>query len=379
MCDMGEDYDVDLAVIGSGGAAMSAAIAASQAGKSVVLIERGVLGGTCVNIGCVPSKTLLAAAGARHAALTNPFAGVPTSAGPVDLGALVAQKDGLIESLREAKYADVAAAYGFEVRSGQAAFLNKDTMAVDGAVLRARAYLIATGSTPAVPDVAGLESVDWLTSTTAMELTELPKSLVVIGGGYVGMEQAQLFAHLGARVSVVGRLAPHAEPELAQGLREVFADDGITVVEEHATAVATGIGPHGQDVGVNPWKWTHQCVLSGGNVHHKCVIDLEVNRCSITQTRMSPPRVVSNQPPKHLTTTLEVRDPPLRSLQRLPLQRRVDRLRQGIISTRPDPAHRLDHPEPTTHRLKRRGRILTTMVAVKNRTFQCFSVVYCIL
>lgn len=248
---MGEDYDVDLAVIGSGGAAMSAAIAASQAGKSVVLIERGVLGGTCVNIGCVPSKTLLAAAGARHAALTNPFAGVPTSAGPVDLGALVAQKDGLIESLREAKYADVAAAYGFEVRSGQAAFLNKDTMAVDGAVLRARAYLIATGSTPAVPDVAGLESVDWLTSTTAMELTELPKSLVVIGGGYVGMEQAQLFAHLGARVSVVGRLAPHAEPELAQGLREVFADDGITVVEEHATAVATGIGPHGQDVVVS--------------------------------------------------------------------------------------------------------------------------------
>src|SRR5699024_5695785 len=131
--------------------------------------------------------------------------------------------------------------------------------------------------------------------------------------------------------------------------------------------------------GVNPWKWTHQCVLSGGDVHHKCVIDLEVNRCSITQTRMSPPRVVSNQPPKHLATTLEVRDPPLRSLQRLPLQRRVDRLRQGIISTRPDPAHRLDHPEPTTHRLKRRGLILTTMVAVNNRTFQCFSVVYCIL
>src|SRR5699024_6189880 len=140
-----------------------------------------------------------------------------------------------------------------------------------------------------------------------------------------------------------------------------------------------GYGPKCVYRGVNPWKWTHQCVLSGGNAHHKCVIDLEVNRCSITQTRMSPPRVVSNQPPKHLTTTLEVRDPPLRSLQRRPLQRRVDRLRQGIISTRPDLAHRLDHPEPTTHRLKRRGRILTTMVAVKNRTFQCFSVVYCIL
>ncbi|MCM3556898.1 FAD-dependent oxidoreductase, partial [Janibacter melonis] len=245
---MGVDYDVDLAVIGSGGAAMSAAIAASQAGKSVVLVERGVLGGTCVNIGCVPSKTLLAAAGARHAALTNPFKGAPTSAAPVNLGDLVAQKDALIERLRDAKYADVAAAYGFQVRPGQASFLDGDTLAVDGQALRARAYLVATGATPAIPEVVGLDSVDRLTSTTAMQLTELPESLVVIGGGYVGMEQAQLFAHLGTRVSVVGRLAPHAEPELAQRLREVFTDDGITVVEERATTVAREPGPAGEVV-----------------------------------------------------------------------------------------------------------------------------------
>ncbi|MCT2221887.1 mercury(II) reductase [Dietzia cinnamea] len=245
---MGVDYDVDLAVIGSGGAAMSAAIAASQAGRSVVLVERGVLGGTCVNIGCVPSKTLLAAAGARHAALTNPFKGAPTSAAPVNLGDLVAQKDSLIERLRDAKYADVAAAYGFEVLSGQAAFLGRETLAVDGQALRARAYLVATGATPAIPDVAGLDSVARLTSTTAMQLTELPESLVVIGGGYVGMEQAQLFAHLGTRVSVVGRLAPQAEPELAQRLREVFLDDGITVVEEHAATVAREPGPAGEVV-----------------------------------------------------------------------------------------------------------------------------------
>src|SRR5690625_632668 len=245
---MGEDYDIDLAVIGSGGAAMSAAIAASQAGKSVVLIERGVLSGTCVNIGCVPTKTHLAAARAQHAALPNPFLGAPTSVAPVNLGERVAQKDALIERLRDAKYADVAAADGFESRTGHANFLAREQLAVDGQVLRARADLVATGSTPAVPDVAGLDSVDWLTSTTAMQLTELPESLVVIGGGYVGMEQAQLFAHLGARVSVVGRLAPHAEPELAQGLRELFADDGITVVEEHASAVAHETGTTGEVV-----------------------------------------------------------------------------------------------------------------------------------
>lgn len=102
--------------------------------------------------------------------------------------------------------------------------------------------------TPAVPNVTGLDSVGWLTSTTAMQLTEVPESLVVIGGGYVGMEQAQLFAHLGARVSVVGRLAPHAEPELAHGLREIFADDGITVIEEHAITAAREAGPAGEVV-----------------------------------------------------------------------------------------------------------------------------------
>lgn len=235
---MAENYDVDLAVIGSGGAAMSAAITASLAGRSVVLIERGVLGGTCVNIGCVPSKTLLAAAGARHGARTNPFRGAPTTAGQVDFGALVAQKDELVEALRGAKYADVAEAYGFEVRPGQATFVDESTLAVDGVTLRAGAYLVASGAEPARPELPGLDEVDALTSTTAMELAELPESLVVIGGGYVGMEQAQLFAHLGSAVTLIGRLAPRAEPELAFALGEVFAEDGITVLEEHATSVA---------------------------------------------------------------------------------------------------------------------------------------------
>src|SRR5699024_4933813 len=113
--------------------------------------------------------------------------------------------------------------------------------------------------------------------------------------------------------------------------------------------------------GVNPWKWTHQRVLSGSNVHHRCIIVLVVDRCSITQTRMSPSRVVSNQPPEYLASTLEFTRPSFRSLQRLSLQRRIDRLRQRIISTRPHPAHRLDHAEPATRRLEHRGRILTTM------------------
>lgn len=237
-----QDVDFDLAVIGSGGAAMSAGITAARAGKRVVLIERSTVGGTCVNVGCIPSKMLLAAAGSRHAALTNPFLGAPTSAGRADLGALLAQKDELVQRLRGAKYVDVADAYGFEVRPGQARFTGPDTLEVDGAAVLAGAFVVATGAVPAVSDLRGLDGVEFLTSTTAMELAELPASLVVVGGGYVGMEQAQLFAHLGAQVTVVGRLAPQSEPELADTLRTVFADDGISVVEERAVGVEPGDG-----------------------------------------------------------------------------------------------------------------------------------------
>lgn len=234
---MGEGFDVDLAVIGSGGAAMAAGITARQQGASVVLIESGTLGGTCVNVGCVPSKTLLAAATTRHAAQRNPFVGVPTWAGGVDFAALVAQKDDLVSQLRATKYVDVAAAHGFEIRRGEARFGDDETLLVDCEGLRARAYVVATGAEPAVSTLPGLEGIDYLTSTSAMAQKELPESLIVVGGGYVGMEQAQLFAHLGTKVTLVGRLAPRAEPELAELLRQVFDDDGITLIEEHADNV----------------------------------------------------------------------------------------------------------------------------------------------
>ena len=229
---------VDLVVIGTGGAAMAAGIEARSRGKSVVLVEHGPLGGTCLNIGCVPSKNLLAAAGRRHRAQVNPFPAVPTSADDVDMAALTEQKQELIDRLRQVKYADVAEAHGFPVRYGHARLVDEQTLEVDGESLVAPAYVVATGAVPHIPDLPGLADVDYLTSTTAMELTGLPESLVVLGGGYVGLEQAQLFAHLGVQVTVVGRFAPHTEPEIAAVLREVFGDDGITVVEERGVAVA---------------------------------------------------------------------------------------------------------------------------------------------
>ena len=227
----------DLVVIGSGGAAMAAAIEARGRGKSVVLVERGPLGGTCLNVGCVPSKRLLAAAGQRHRAGHSLFGGVPTSAGAVDLTSLMAGKRELIASLKQAKYADAATAHGFAIRPGQARFTDPSTLTVDGEELPPSAFVIATGALPAVPAVEGIEEVAYLTSTTAMELAQLPTSLIVLGGGYVGLEQAQLWSQLGVKVSIVGRFAPHAEPELAQVLRGVFVDEGIDVIESRAVAV----------------------------------------------------------------------------------------------------------------------------------------------
>jgi mercuric reductase len=228
----------DLVVVGTGGAAMAAGIEARGRGKRVLLVEHGALGGTCLNVGCVPSKNLLAAAGQRHRALSNrAFPMVPTNAGNVDLPALMAQEQDLVDSMRQAKYADVADAHGFPITYGHARFTGPDTLEVDGEPVVAPAYVVATGVAPHVPDLPGLDTVDWLTSTTAMEQQALPGSMVVMGGGYVGLEQAQLWAHLGVQVTLVGRFAPHAEPEVADVLRGVFADDGIAVVEQRVVAV----------------------------------------------------------------------------------------------------------------------------------------------
>ncbi|KUP27015.1 mercury(II) reductase [Kocuria rhizophila] len=238
--------ETDLAIIGSGGGAFAAAIRATSLGQRVVMIERSTVGGTCVNTGCVPSKALLAAADARHVALEAPgrFPGLSTSAGPVDMPGLMAGKNGLVEGMRSEKYVDLIADYGWDLRQGDAAFTGTaqdpvlEITSGDGAVetVRARHYLVATGSAPWTPPIPGLEEVDYLTSTTAMELPEVPESMIVLGGGYVALEQAQLFARLGSQVTVLARsrLLSGEEPEVSKALLGVFADEGITVVRRAA-------------------------------------------------------------------------------------------------------------------------------------------------
>jgi mercuric reductase len=233
---------VDLAVIGSGSAAFAAAIRTVGLGKSVVMVERGTFGGTCVNTGCVPSKALIAAAEARQVAADagTRFPGIATSAAPVDMPGLVRGKQDLVEALRRRKYVEVADSYRWQVRHGEAAFAGTPDAPVlqvttsDGTLetIEAAQYLVATGSRPWVPPIDGLDDVGYLTSTSAMELTEVPDSLLVLGGGYVGLEQAQLFARLGSKVTLLARsrLASKEEPEVSNALEEVFADEDIRVV-----------------------------------------------------------------------------------------------------------------------------------------------------
>ena len=242
--------DYDLLVIGSGSAAFAAGIEARSLGASVALVEQATLGGTCVNIGCVPSKTLLAAAEISSRAAHHGFAGLDTSAGPVDLAALIDQKDELVAGLRQAKYADVAETHGIEILTGTARFSGERSVIVDDRELSARAILIATGAEPTVPELAGLDQVDYLTSITAMEQRDLPKRLIVVGAGFVGVEQAQLFAHLGSQVSLVGPLLPSAEPELSALLEAALVDGGVTRCGTKAVSVeqtADGITVYCQD------------------------------------------------------------------------------------------------------------------------------------
>ena len=230
----------DLAIIGSGGAAFSAAIAARERDLRVVMIERGEIGGTCVNVGCIPSKALLAAAEARHRAGAPAFPGVRTDAGPVDMASLVAGKDEIVGALRREKYLDLADSYGIEIVHGDARFVEGPALEVDGRRVAAQQYLVATGSMPRIPDLPGLSDSGYLTSTTAMELDAVPSSLVVLGGGYVALEQAQLFARLGATVTIVVRssIARSEEPEIAVAVREALREEGIRILEQTAvTAV----------------------------------------------------------------------------------------------------------------------------------------------
>ncbi|MCL6594975.1 MAG: mercury(II) reductase [Firmicutes bacterium] len=222
----------DLAVIGGGSAGFAAAIEGARRGARVLLVEEGTIGGTCVNVGCVPSKTLLAAAEVRHTAQGGRFRGLATSSGEVDLAAVVAQKDELVAELRKAKYLDVLDAYpNIALRRGHATVRGAGRLSVDGDELTVRAVVLATGARPWAPPIDGLAQAGYWTSTEALSPPRRPQHLLVLGGSAVGLELGQMYARMGSQVTIVealDRLAPGEDPSVGPALAEYLAEEGIT-------------------------------------------------------------------------------------------------------------------------------------------------------
>jgi mercury(II) reductase len=232
-CRAGDAATPDLAVIGAGSAGFAAAIRGAELGARVALIGHGVIGGTCVNTGCVPSKTLLRAAAALHGGrAASRFAGIEGAVTLRDWSALATQKDALVAGLRQSRYVDVLKAYGDHVayREGRAQ-IGGNEISVAGERITPGKIIIATGASPRLPGIPGLDAVPWTDSASALAFDRLPASLLVIGGGFVGCELGQMFARAGVAVTIFcrSRLLPRAEPEIGEMLARYLRGEGIGV------------------------------------------------------------------------------------------------------------------------------------------------------
>ena len=235
----GGDAGLKVVILGSGSAAFAGAIRAAEAGAEVVLVESGTLGGTCVNVGCVPSKILLRAAQLVQYQRDNPFTGIANHESSIDRAQLQAQQQARVEELRQAKYADVLARNPrINLVRGRAQLADAHSIVVateNGSEHRLTAdrILIATGAMPAIPPIEGLRQTPYWTSTEALANRETPDHLLIIGSSVVAVEQAQAFRRLGSKVTLLARstLLSREDPALGAGLTEAFRAEGIAVLE----------------------------------------------------------------------------------------------------------------------------------------------------
>jgi mercuric reductase len=233
-----------VAIIGSGGAAMAAALKAVEQGAKVTLIERGIIGGTCVNVGCVPSKIMIRAAHIAHLRSKSPFdEGITSMVPVVDRSKLLYQQQTRVEELRHAKYEGILDSNpAITVLHGEAMFKDGQNLIVrlndgDERTVAFDRCLIATGASPAVPPITGLKETPYWTSTEALASDTIPKRLAVIGSSVVALELAQAFARLGSQVTILARstLFFREDPAIGEAITIAFRAEGITVLEHTQT------------------------------------------------------------------------------------------------------------------------------------------------
>lgn len=235
-----KDQDGDhihLMVIGGGSAGFAAAIKGADLGYKVALVEAGTIGGTCVNVGCVPSKALIRAMEQYHKAGESRFQGVHTLPGQLDWSQIIADKDSLVDGLRQAKYSDVLAGYpNVTYIEGRARLTGGNSVEIDGTAYSPDKIIVTTGASPWAPPIPGLAEAGYLTSTSAMELTKLPQTMIVMGANAVGLEQAQIFARAGVSVTVVElleRIAPFEDEEISAALQGYLEEEGLQIVTSY--------------------------------------------------------------------------------------------------------------------------------------------------
>ncbi|MHB8771184.1 MAG: dihydrolipoyl dehydrogenase family protein [Syntrophales bacterium] len=225
-------YDYDLGVLGGGAAGLTAAAGGAQFGARTILIEKSArLGGDCLHVGCVPSKTLIRTAGIWAQAARMKEFGLPeVGRPPVDLGAVMDRVRTVIDRIQGHDSPERFCGLGAEVRFGSPAFVDDHTVSVDGRRVSARSWIIATGSSPAIPPVEGLADLPVWTNEDVFSQRRLPERLLVLGGGPIGLELAQAFARLGSRVTVVeflGQILGPEDDDIARILRERLEVEGI--------------------------------------------------------------------------------------------------------------------------------------------------------
>ncbi len=223
----------DLLIIGGGSAAFAAALKATElGGKKVGIIEYGPIGGTCVNRGCIPSKSLLKAGEIFYYSQHSGYKGVAFK-GKIYLPEVIKQKNLLVRGLRRKKYLDIIRSTPqIELIRGRAEFVSSNEVKVGKKIIGSDKLIIATGASPSVPKIPGIEKVPYMTSTEALNLTTLPKSVTIIGGRFSALEFAQIFRHFGSEVTVLqrsNRIAPEEEEDISEEMKKLMIQEGIIV------------------------------------------------------------------------------------------------------------------------------------------------------
>ncbi|MBF0251885.1 MAG: FAD-dependent oxidoreductase [Alphaproteobacteria bacterium] len=268
---MTRDVSCDLCVIGAGSGGLSVAAGAAQMGADVVLIERAEMGGECLNTGCVPSKALLAAAHAAQDARRADRFGVHAGTVSIDGAEVFRRVHETVAAIAPHDSQDRFEGLGVRVIRAAARFTGPDTVVAGDWTVRAKRFVVATGSRPAVPAVPGLDAADVLTNETVFKLTDIPGHLIVIGGGPVGCEMAQAFRGLGAKVTVLelGTILSRDDPQLVRVVRNRLLEDGVALHEgvrvdaARKTSGGVEIDARDEDGRVHAVRGTHVLAAAG--------------------------------------------------------------------------------------------------------------------